>query len=94
MRGVRVAVAAGWLAVAGCGGSSGGAAAEDEAATTAGAEEGGDATDGGRRRAARGAACDFGGAADLTCQRGLYCCYGPPDNPGDQGECMPECPEY
>jgi hypothetical protein len=54
----------------------------------------GDPTDGGRRRALENAQCDYGGAADLTCQRGLFCCYGPPDNPGDFGQCMIECPQY
>ena len=75
-----------------CGGSD---ASEDEpAAETAGAEEEvGDPTEGGRRRAERGDRCDYGGAADMTCHVGLQCCYGPPENPGDFGECMPECPE-
>lgn len=71
----------------GCGG---GAAEEDEApapAATSG-DEGGDPTDNGRRRAARGAACDNGGMADRTCQRGLFCCY--QDDPSaDHGTCIP-----
>ncbi len=54
----------------------------------------GDPTDGGRRRAEQGARCDFGGSAELTCQRGLDCCYGPPSDPGAFGECMSECPAY
>lgn len=84
------------LAAAGCGGSSASSSSSDtttggDAPPPAAVE---DPTDGGRRRAANGADCDYGGAADRTCQIGLYCCYGPPDNPGDHGTCMPECPEY
>lgn len=97
MRGVMVVLAAASLALAtACGG--GGGASEEEAddtqQTAGGAEPVADPTDGGRRRAVQGAECDFGGAADRTCQRGLFCCYGPPDDPGEHGECMPECPEY
>lgn len=77
-----------FLAVAvACGG---GAAEEEEAPppTTTAGDEGGDPTEGGRRRAARGAACDHGGSADRTCQRGLFCCY--QDDPsGDHGTCIP-----
>ena len=71
-----------------CGG--GGAsepASEAEPAATSG-EEDSDPTEGGRRRAARGARCDHGGAADFTCQRGLFCCY--QDAPSaESGTCVP-----
>jgi hypothetical protein len=79
-----------------CGGGDASSSSEEGGAATAsgGGEAGEDATDGGRRRAIEGGACDFGGAAERTCLRGLYCCYGPPDDPGEQGACMPECPEY
>lgn len=76
----------------GCGG--GGPPPETEPEPAAQSSGGEDPTDGGRRRAEAGASCDYGGAAERTCQRGLYCCYGPPDDPGEHGECMPECVEY
>ena len=84
------------LLAAGCGG---GAASSSATTTTEGGDEPAaatveDPTEGGRRRAAQGDDCDYGGAALRTCQIGLYCCYGPPDNPGEHGSCMPECPEY
>lgn len=90
---MALAVAATAGSVAGCGGSG---AVSGSTTTTegAGAASAGDPTDGGRRRAAEGEPCDYGGAADRTCQIGLYCCYGPPDDPGEHGECRPECPEY
>ena len=78
-----------------CGGSSdaeGGG--EDTSPVTSGAEGGEDATDGGRRLARIGDEWDFGGVADRTCRRGSFCCYGPPDDPGEHGQCMAECPEY
>ena len=72
----------------GCGGGS---ASDDDSApapTATSGDEGGDPTDNGRRRAARGDACDNGGVADRTCQRGLFCCY--QDNPNaDHGTCIP-----
>lgn len=76
---------------AGCGGAATRTTAAP--AVSAQAEVVGDPTDGGRRRAHEGAQCDYGGNADLTCRRGLYCCYGPPENPGTFGQCMAECPE-
>ncbi len=77
----------------GCGGAAsdgGGGGTTTQAQAPQGQD---DPSEGGRRRAREGARCDYGGAADLTCQRGLYCCYGPPENPGTHGECMPSCPE-
>ena len=97
MRRLKVVLAAACFALAtacGGGGSSAEESTDDSAQTAGGAEETADPTDGGRRRATQGAVCDFGGSADRTCERGLYCCYGPPDNPGEHGQCMPECPEY
>ena len=75
-----------------CGGatsSAGGSGGSSDAVAA-----GGDRTAGGRRRAFEDAECDYGGSADHTCAVGLYCCYGPPDNPGDHGSCLAECPEY
>ncbi|MBX3270746.1 MAG: hypothetical protein KF729_10815 [Sandaracinaceae bacterium] len=70
-----------------CGGGASEPATEAEPAATAG-EEDSDPTEGGRRRAARGARCDHGGAADFTCQRGLFCCY--QDAPSaESGTCVP-----
>lgn len=83
------------LLCVGCGASmaaSGGEGAGGEPQVAA--QTSADPTDGGRRRAAEGDRCDYGGAAELTCQRGTSCCYGPPDDPGTVGHCMPECPEY
>ena len=84
------------LLAVGCGGGSGAnTSPEERGESTATTSSGGeDPTEGGRRRATAGVDCDFGGAAESTCQRGLFCCYGPPDNPGDHGQCMAECPEY
>ncbi|MCB9593021.1 MAG: hypothetical protein H6719_09840 [Sandaracinaceae bacterium] len=85
---LRSLIPAGFVLAMACGGG----AAEEEpapapAATTAG-DEGGDPTEGGRRRAAQGAACDHGGSADRTCQRGLFCCY--QDAPSAaSGTCIP-----
>lgn len=81
------------LTAMGCGGASS-SASSNAPSTEASATTVADPTDGGRRRAARGEDCDYGGAAERTCQIGLYCCYGPPDDPGDHGSCMAECPEY
>ena len=76
----------------GCGdGADSAPAGAAPAAENSGGE---DPTEGGRRRAQAGASCDYGGAAERTCQRGFYCCYGPPDDPGEHGECMQECVEY
>ena len=80
----------------GCGGGEASSdEGADESSTSAAPSAGGeDPTDSGRRRATDGAVCDYGGSAERTCLRGLYCCYGPPDNPGEHGSCMAECPEY
>lgn len=80
----------------GCGGGGADTASDEGggSATAPPSSGGEDPTDGGRRRATAGVDCDFGGAAEATCERGLFCCYGPPDNPGDHGQCMAECPEY
>ena len=78
------------MLVVGCGAS---ARPEPAAPPVVSAQVVGDPTDGGRRRAAAGDRCDYGGAAELTCQRGTVCCYGPPEDPGAYGQCMVECPE-
>jgi hypothetical protein len=80
------------LTMAGCGARATAAPRPDPLAPRAGVV--GDPTDGGQRRADVGDRCDHGGAADLTCERGLFCCYGPPDNPGTFGQCQIECPSY
>ena len=84
------------LLATGCGGSTAASSSSGGggAASSSESSGGGDPTEGGTRRAARDATCDYGGAAERTCQVGLYCCYGPPDNPGDHGRCLAECPEY
>jgi hypothetical protein len=88
----RIASLAFVLAAMGCGAPAARAPAPRAPAVSSQTQV--DPTDGGRRRASEGARCDFGGAADLTCHRGLDCCYGPPDDPGAFGECRAECPQY
>ncbi len=78
----------------GCGGGGAGSGSSGTSAERADEAEGGNRTQGGRRLAGEDSPCDHGGAAERTCQVGLYCCYGPPDDPGELGRCMDECPEY
>ncbi|MGE0786301.1 MAG: hypothetical protein AB7S26_11480 [Sandaracinaceae bacterium] len=81
--------------LAACGGGAANEEPTDTADTTqTTGSEAADPSEGGRRLARQGEECDFGGAAEHTCQLGLSCCYGPPDDPGDHGACQPECPEY
>lgn len=76
------------LVLGACGGAQSGGATASSGASEPAATSGGT----GRGRAAQGARCDFGGAADTTCAAGLSCCYGPPESPGEYGQCLPGCP--